>query len=306
VKYSWNGYVDIGLIHSMAFPATGTGAGPYIESLRTIANDSFFSAVEIRRPADVEIRKKAVEITETSGIRVILAGQPTLLAGKLNLNSEVQQDREAALADVKKTIDDAVFFKAEKVIVLSGAKPAPEKKKKELELLVDSLKELSLYAKANNIIISLEAFDENIDKKCLIGVSTEAVKVADEVRKTCSNFGLTVDLSHLPLLKEKADYTLNTVKSVVNHIHAGNCYLMDKQNPAYGDQHPRFGYQGGENNIKELASFIRVLFKYDYLKNTATEKPPIISFEVKPVGGEDPVSVIANTKRVWQKAWALL
>ncbi len=37
----------------------------------------------------------------------------------------------------------------------------------------------------------------------------------------------------------------------------------------------------------------------------AGEKP-LISFEVKPMAGEDPALVLANSKRVFKRAWALL
>ena len=35
-----------------------------------------------------------------------------------------------------------------------------------------------------------------------------------------------------------------------------------------------------------------------------TPYPPILSFEVKPFGDEDPEIVIANAKRVLNEAWA--
>ena len=306
MKENWHGYVDVGLIHSMAYPATGKGDGPFAETLRAISNDQFFGAVEIRRPADAVIKEKVKKVTEVAGIRVIMAGQPPLLGGKLNLNAESAEERKKAIDDVKKTIDDAVYFNAEKVIVLSGPHPGAEKKEAAQKLLIESLIELANYAKSKDKIFSLETFDETIDKKCLIGVSKESIKVAETVKKSCGNFGLTIDLSHLPLLNEKSEYALSTVKSCLNHIHVGNCYMKDKANPGYGDVHPRFGYPGSENGAAELAEFIKVLFKVGYLKNTASVKPPIVSFEVKPVGDEDPEAVITSAKRTWKIAWALV
>ncbi|MEI6845558.1 MAG: TIM barrel protein [Candidatus Firestonebacteria bacterium] len=153
MKELWHGYVDIGLIHSMAYPATGKGDGPFVETLRNISNDLFFGAVEIRRPADAQTKEKAKKITEVSGIRVVLAGQPPLLGGKLNLNAENNEERKKAIEDVKKSIDDAVYFSAEKVIVLSGPHPGAEKKETALKLLIESLKELSAYAKEKNKIL---------------------------------------------------------------------------------------------------------------------------------------------------------
>lgn len=36
------------------------------------------------------------------------------------------------------------------------------------------------------------------------------------------------------------------------------------------------------------------------------EANPLISFEVKPMAGEDPALVLANSKRVFKRAWELL
>ena len=46
-----------------------------------------------------------------------------------------------------------------------------------------------------------------------------------------------------------------------------------------------------------------------FLKNdpaAKVEAKPLISFEVKPMAGEDPALVLANSKRVFKRAWALL
>jgi hypothetical protein len=36
------------------------------------------------------------------------------------------------------------------------------------------------------------------------------------------------------------------------------------------------------------------------------ENRPIVSFEIKPMAGQDPLLVIANAKRVLREAWARL
>jgi len=75
--------------------------------------------------------------------------------------------------------------------------------------------------------------------------------------------------------------------------------------PLYGDLHPRFGWPGGCNDVDELATFIRALFKVGYLADGKKEKP-WVGFEVKPqTDRETPEQVIAGTKRVWEEAWAL-
>lgn len=306
MKESWYGLVNVGIIHPMIYPATIKGEGPFLETVTAIANDGFFGAIEIRRPSDASIKEKLKKVLEVSGIKVIIAGQPPLLVGKLNLNSESVDERKKAIEDVKKSIDDAVYFGAEKVIVLSGPHPGEEKKEEATRILIGSLKELSAYAKNKGKIFSLETFDTKIDKKCLIGSTKDSVAVAEEVKKEHDNFGLTMDLSHLPLLQETSKQALNTAKKYINHIHVGSCYVKDKGSPAYGDQHPRFGFPGGENNVESLADFIKNLFAIGYLSKLPKTNPPVLSFEVKPLPDESPEGVIANTKRVWQEAWAMI
>ena len=109
-----------------------------------------------------------------------------------------------------------------------------------------------------------------------------------------------VDLSHLPLLRESSVESLLPIKEYIVHAHMGNCVCKDPSLPCYGDGHPRFGFPGGENDVDELVEYLRVLLSIGFLNK---EKRPIVSFEVKPFGDEDPDLVVANAKRVLNRAW---
>ena len=130
--------------------------------------------------------------------------------------------------------------------------------------------------------------------------TNEARKLAAEVRKEFDNFGLMVDLSHLPLLNETPTEAIMPIKGYLVHAHMGNCIMRDKEHPGYGDQHPRFGIDGGENDTEELVVFLRTLLKIGFLND---KNPSIVSFEVKPLAGETSEVVIANAKRVLKEAW---
>ena len=69
----------------------------------------------------------------------------------------------------------------------------------------------------------------------------------------------------------------------------------------YGDLHPRFGFPNGENDVDEVVDYLRVLLQIGFLND---KTPPIVSFEIKPFGDEDPDIVIANAKRTLNEAWA--
>lgn len=72
---------------------------------------------------------------------------------------------------------------------------------------------------------------------------------------------------------------------------------------AYGDNHPRFGFPNSENDVPELARYLRLLLTIGFL-NEKTR--PIVSFEVKPWKDEWPEAVIANAKRTLNLAWELV
>lgn len=306
MKELWHGYLSLGIIHPMIYPACLKGEGPILETISTIALDSFFGTIEVRRPLDSAMLPKMRKILDISGLRVGIAGQPPLLVSKLNLNSENEEERQKALNDVKLSIDAGVALCAEKVVVLSGPCPENTKKAAAKKLLISSLKELAQYAKQKGLIFSLETFDDTVDKKCLIGPSEEAAELAAEIRKDFPGFGLCLDLSHLPLLNEKSADALGSTKKYLNHIHVGTAFVADKTSPAFGDQHPRFNLPGSMNSSKDLAEFVRILFKIGYLPSSPVANPPAVSFEVKPLPEEAPELVIANTKRVWKEAWALV
>ncbi len=295
-------FMKVGLIHFMAYPQVMRGEGPILETLQKIAEDDFFTAVEVSWIKDVKVRQKAKKLLEVSHLTVAYGAHPRLLVKKLNLNSLDETERKEAVNEVKAGVDEAYEIGAKGLGFLSGKDPGEEKREKALDLLISSTKEICKYAQSKgNLMIALEVFDQEIDKKCLIGPADLAKRYAAEVRKELDNFGLLVDLSHLPLLGESPTQAIMPVKDYLVHAHMGNCILQDKEHPSYGDQHPRFGIKGGENDVKELTEYLKVLLNIGFLN---PQNPPIVSFEVKPLAGETSEVVIANAKRVLREAWA--
>jgi len=295
-------FMKVGLIHFMAYPQVMKGEGPILDTLQKIAEDDFFNAVEVSWIKDAKVRQKAKKLLEVSHLTVAYGAQPRLLVKKLNLNSFDEAERKEAVDEVKAGVDEAYEIGAKGLSFLSGKDPGEEKREKALDLLISSTKEICKYAQSKgNLMIALEVFDQEIDKKCLIGSADLAKRYAAEVRKEFDNFGLLVDLSHLPLLGESPTQAIMPVKDYLVHAHMGNCILKDKEHPGYGDQHPRFGIKGGENDVKELTEYLKVLLNIGFLN---PQNPPIVSFEVKPLADESSEVVIANAKRVLREAWA--
>jgi len=305
MKDPWEPIVDLSIVHFMVFPETMGGSGPILETISKIVNDDFFSMVEVCHINDSEVRKQAAELIATSHMRVAFGAQPSILSKKLDLNSYDESKRKEALATLKPLIDEAKEIGAGRFTVLSGPDPGAEKRADARKLLVASLLDLCSYGKEIGVDVTLETFDRTIEKKSLIGPSEEAAMVTKAVKEKFPSFGLMYDMGHAPLLDENPAQALKLLRDYLVHIHVGNC-VKKPGLPAYGDQHPRFGFKGGENDVPQLVQFLRALFDVGYLGSKTQEISPIVGFELKPTPNEKPEAVIANAKRTWRKAWSLL
>ena len=304
-------YFHVGVIHPMAYPSVIKGDGPILETLKKILDDEYFSAVEVTWIQNPKIRAEAAKMLKCAHVDVIFAGQPPLLTQKLDINAVDEAARQKAIEQCKNSVDQAYELGASILVLLSGPDPADCDRKGAAKRLADSLIQICKYAqeKANGgktITVSLETFDRTTDKKCLIGPTEEAVALAKKVRAECPNFGLTVDLSHQPMLGESIAQMVKTASQYLVHTHIGNAMLGDKSSPAYGDQHPAFGCDCGENDVDEVVEFLKSLQKIGFFRKNLPTSMPVVSFEVKPLAGEDSEIVVAGAKRVLNEAWARL
>ena len=293
-------YMQVGIVHFMAYPECLKGEGPIYDTLTKIVEDDFFSAVEITWIKDPAERQRVKTLLASSHMTVGFGAQPALLTQKLNLNSFDPGDRKRAVDQVKACTDEAAEVGAGAIAVLSGPDPGV-RRDEAMKLLVDSLRDLAGYARGKGLRLVLESFDAKYDKKCLIGPHKDALAVCKALRKDFPEFGIMVDLSHLPIQEETPKKALGILKKAnIAHIHIGNC-VKRQGHPLYGDQHPRFGIPGGENDVPQVVEFLKELFEIGYL---AKGRRPVVAFEVKPAAGEASGAIIANAKRALVEAWA--
>jgi len=292
-------YIRVGLVHFMAFPECMGGVGPILETIEALCRDPFFEVLEITRINDESTRNSVREIAGQAGVDLCFGAQPLLLGNSLDLNHENEEERRKAIDAIGAGLNEAHSLGVPSLAVLSGS--VVEDKEAGQARLVDSLKERCDMGRSRDIRIVLETFDQvPFGKNCLIGPTTDAVNVSEAVRAEYPDFGLMLDLSHLPLLGESSFDAIRTAGDHLVHVHIGNCAMDDPSHPAYGDMHPRFGAPGTRNGIPEVAEFLKVLLDTGYLNR---DDRKIVSFEVRPMEGEDPWAVIAGSKRVLLEAW---
>jgi len=301
-------YMNIGAAVFLSFPETAVDQGTVFEAVRTIACDPFFTAIELSWIGNSSVRERVQQLVQASGLVVGYGAQPQIHVGKLNLAGINEQSRQHAVEQVIALLDDASKYGAAQFTIFDGLNsfPGEGQEADALAALEASVLEICHYAtKHTQMKINLEAHDRCVDKCSLVGPTALAAQLAKRVRQQYSEFGLTVNLSHLPLLGETPVDSLEAVKDVLSHVYLGNCVVSNDGRPDYGDRYPRFGYEYGEIGVEELAEFLEVLLDIGFL-DARNRELPVVTFAVRPIKGEDPFVVLAGAKRALSQAWRLI
>ena len=296
MKESIYKYFKIGTIQWMSYPNEDALAG-----IRKIAKDDYFNAIEVTQFKDAEMREKAKALLEQSHLKVCYGAQPRLLGPKLNPNAIDESERQKAEATLIEAVDEAEYLGAGGIAFLAGNYEESTKDEAYVQLL-KTTRNVCEYAAKKGMMVELEVFDFDMDKAVLIGPAPYAAKFAADVRTTHANFGLLVDLSHFPTTYETSKFVIQTCRPYITHLHFGN-NVVEEGKEAYGDMHTRFGFPNSANGVAELHDFLKVLKEEGFFND---ENPMVMSMEVKPWGDEDAEIVMASTKRVLNRAWAML
>ena len=287
-------YFQVGTIQWMSYPQ-----GNPMESLKAICKDDFFDAIELKGYGDKN--EEAKRLLEQSHLKVCYSAQPRLLGGKLNPNDLDEEGRKKAEATLIEAVDEAEYLGAKGIAFLAG-KWQPETKEQAYMQLLKTTRAVCDYAAEKGMMVELEVFDYDMDKAALIGPAPYAAEFAADMRTTHSNFGLLVDLSHFPTTYETSRFVIRTLRPYITHFHFGNAVVV-KGCDGYGDLHPRFGYPNSANDTPQLLDYLKVMKEEGFFD---AENPYVLSMEVTLHPGEDEDIVLANTKRVLNRAWALL
>ena len=296
MKESIHKYFQVGTLTWMSYPGV-----PQEAIIRKIATDDFFDAIELSQCPDDASREACRKLLAQSHLYVGYGAHTRILGPKLNPNDLDEEGRKKAEATLLEAVDEAEYLGAKGVAFLSG-KYQEETKEQSYAQLLKTTHTLCDYAASKGMAVELEIFDYDVDKAALIGPAPYAAKFAADICAAHSNFGLLVDLSHIPITHETPRFVIRTLRPYITHLHFGNAVLSPGC-IAYGDKHPRLGFPNGVNDVREVLDYLRILREEGFF---CPEQPLVFSMEVSPVGDEDPDIILANTKRVLNRAWALL
>ncbi len=303
---SWKDLCTLSLVHFMAYPEMQSGEGDFVSTIHHLADLDFFGTLEMGTIQSPKERKTVLQAAAERNLKLAFGAQPLILGQNLNLNALDQPTLWFAIDKLRAAIDQAAEMGAESFVVLSGRDPGEELRQAAYQALEESLQTLAEHSHQYSMRLVLEEFDRSVDKKALVGPSVEAAPLAKKLRLSYPEFGLLYDMGHMPLLDETPNQALTCLQGLLAEVHLGNCVLKPGA-PAYGDKHPRFGFEGGVNGTPELVAFLEALFSTGYLReDAASQNLPWVGFEIRPHGSETSALILENIMETWNNAWRQL
>ena len=160
MKDSIHKYFQIGTIQWMSHPPADYDV---LDSVKTIACDDFFDAIEIGPFQDGAKREKAAEMIRQAHMQVCYGAQPRLLGTGLNPNDIDEEGRKKAEATLLEAVDEAEQLGAKGIAFLAG-KWQEETKEMAYQQLLKTTQTVCCYAASKGMQVNLEVFDFDMDK----------------------------------------------------------------------------------------------------------------------------------------------
>jgi sugar phosphate isomerase/epimerase len=277
----------LSLVLPQAFPGLGDDEVPGV--IERAAHEHGFELVELTPAAGPAAQRAIRSSLDRAGVQALfLAGLPLLRAGVALCSAG--EKRRRAVAVVRDTIEQARDAGAAAVLVTSGRADGAEDRATALSRLVDSLTELAAFAAevAPGLRLRLEPTDTDLQHRQLVGATSLAVSVVEQVGERGLDLDLNLDLSHLLELGEQPAQSLGRARPHCSHVHLANC-VLEGGHPLRGDRHPPFGYPRSLVGVDELAETLRSLDRLGYLAPDV-----VIGLEVIPLAGDDPWATLAT------------
>ena len=119
---------------------------PLLESVKSLACDPYFTALEVTKVADDGTRAAMKKILEQSHMKVCYGAQPRLLGSGLNPNDINEEGRKKAEATLIEAIDEAEYLGAKGIAFLAGKWEIETKNQAYSQLLKTTRKKILMIA----------------------------------------------------------------------------------------------------------------------------------------------------------------
>ena len=296
-------YARLGLVHHMLYAESMEDPDLHVQTLEAFVHRDDVETFDCCLPYGDERRSRLIPIIRECGKEHVTFATHLFPLRKIGLSSPAPYEQAQIRMIIRDMIDQAVAIGATGLIFASGDPEPAKATPAHYETFADFCRWLCLELKSHGITAMLEPFDTTIDKKFLYGSSTECMALIESLQPEIDNFGIELDLAHVPLIGESFEHAIRTVAPALKRVHLGNCVLKDKSNPRYGNTHPPIGFDGGEIDVPEVAQILRCLLDIGFLSK---EQRGDLLIEMTPWPGRTVEETIADAKDRLQQAWAMV
>ena len=289
--------VKLGVNHMFLYPESMTDEKAHTETLKEIIKTDLVDALDLWVWRGKERSREEISILRDCGKWINYNIGDRLGEKPVIPSSSSKEEISYAYDILMREIEYAVECGAKKLVFGSGPDDTSDHNGA-LERYFEFLIKLSSQV-PKDMKICLEPTDWDIDKHFLCGPLHESVALAKNMRKEgIENFGLLLDMSHIPIMHETIESAVEKCRDVLTHIHMGNAVIKNKQNPFYGDKHIPWSYPESEYTEKDGVTFIKLLKEIGYTNS----ENATASFEMRPYDGMDAIGTLEKFVSVWNDA----
>ena len=295
-------FARLGLSHFLLYPKCMEDSDDHVRTLQALVKRTDIETFDCFIPYGRDRQDRLIRAIRQSGKTDIGFFIHHFPYRKLLMSSPSPLEQHQVRLIIKEMVGQCVAIGAETLTFGSGP-PSPDAASDDhYRSFADFCRWLCTELAPLGITALIEPIDTTVDKRFLYGSTESCVQLIESLKPDVDNFGVLLDLSHLPLMGESCPHAVDTVAPYLKRVHLGNCVLKDKNHPRYGDRHPPIGVDGGEIDIPELTTFLRCLLEARFLN---AENPGSMLFEIAPWPLErDIEELIADSFDRLNQAWA--
>ena len=293
-------YARLGLVHHMLYPECMVDAEVHVQTLEIFVRRDDIETFDCCLPYGQEQRDRLVKAIRQSGKEDIAFALHHFPFDKFKLAATSYSEQSQVKLIIKDMIVQAAAIGATGFSFGAGRPSANEAVDVDFEAFTNYCRWLCSELKPHGITALLEPFDTAVDKRFLYGPTKTCVELIESLKSDIDNFGIELDLAHVPLMSESFEHAIKTVAPHLKRVHLGNCVLKDKSNPRYGDTHPPIGFEGGQIDIPELTEILSLLLEVGFLNKKYRGSTLL---EMTPWPGRSVEDTIADNSERIQKAW---
>lgn len=258
-------YARIGLVHHLLYPACADDERGHAQTLKALANRPDIETFDCCLPLNRDLESDLVRAIRACGKADIVYATHFFPLRRMGLTCPLASEQGIIRLVLREMVRQAAAIGATGMIFASGG-PAPEHAGPEHHAAFRELcRWLCGELKPHGITALLEPFDTDVDKCFLYGPTRQCVELVRSLQPEVDNFGIELDMAHLPLMGEEFRPAIEAAAPVLRRVHLGNCVKRDPSHPLHGDKHPPMGLPGGEIDVPELTVILRTLRDVGFL-----------------------------------------